>query len=67
MADRKQEVAGLTRALATARQEERAAANRVEVVVQELRSAGVSWPYIAAILGVSRQAARQRYGRGELL
>jgi len=33
-----------------------------EITVQLLRSRGVSWTVIGAALGVTRQAARQRFG-----
>lgn len=42
--------------------EREAAAVAVDAEVRRLRRLGVSWPQIAVALGVSRQAARQRYG-----
>ena len=39
-----------------------AAAAAVDTEVRRLRRLGASWPQLAAALGVSRQAARQRYG-----
>ncbi|RGE18814.1 hypothetical protein [Leucobacter sp. wl10] len=34
------------------------------VLVRRARNAGESWVAIAAVLGVSKQAAHQKYGRG---
>lgn len=39
-----------------------AAALAVDVEVRRLRRFGANWPDIGQVLGVSRQAARQRYG-----
>ncbi len=36
---------------------------QIDVAVAEARQAGASWNVIASVLGVSRQAARQRYAR----
>lgn len=38
-----------------------------QVTVQLLRSWGVSWTVIAVKLGVTRQAARQRFGKDVLV
>ncbi len=44
---------------------ERAALERrQEVAVRRARNHGYSWASIAMFLGVSRQAAHKRYGRG---
>lgn len=37
---------------------------RQEVAVRRARNTGYSWAAIAMLLGVSRQAAHKRYGRG---
>ncbi len=37
--------------------------NRVEKLARELRRDDVAWSTIAGILGVSRQAAQQRFGK----
>lgn len=37
---------------------------RQEVAVRHARNRGYSWAAIAMFLGVSRQAAHKRYGRG---
>jgi len=42
--------------------EREAAAVAVDVEVRRLRRLGAGWPQLAAALGVSRQAVRQRYG-----
>lgn len=39
-----------------------AATAAVDAEVRRLRRLGASWPQLAAALGVSRQAARERYG-----
>jgi len=39
-----------------------AATDAVDAEVRRLRRLGASWPQLAVALGVSRQAARQRYG-----
>jgi len=39
-----------------------AAAVAVDIEVRRLLRLGASWPQLAVALGVSRQAARQRYG-----
>lgn len=39
-----------------------AAAVAVDAEVRKQRRLGASWPQLAVVLGVSRQAARQRYG-----
>ncbi len=49
--------------LATLAAIERTVAATRERLVEEARSQGASWETIAAALGVSRQAAWQRYGR----
>ncbi|WNB85759.1 RNA polymerase subunit sigma-70 [Cellulomonas sp. ATA003] len=46
--------------------ERRRADARVALLVQELRVRGATWTDVAADLGVSRQAARQRFGGDEL-
>ncbi|MGH9118095.1 MAG: hypothetical protein ACRD0A_09550 [Acidimicrobiales bacterium] len=51
------------RALLAAVNQREAAQARVHEAVAVARSAGSSWNAIAAMLGVSRQAARQRYAR----
>lgn len=42
----------------------RQANERAERYVAEARQAGASWAAIGAQLGISRQAAQQRYGKG---
>ena len=42
--------------------EREAAAVAVDAEVRRLRRVGANWPQLAVALGVSRQAARQRYG-----
>lgn len=42
--------------------EVRRASAAVDAEVARLRAAGLGWPQIGAALGVTRQAARQRYG-----
>ena len=54
-----------TRQLAELVRARTAAAAAVDDEVRSLRALGVSWPIIATALGVSRQAARQRYARLE--
>ncbi|WP_298462665.1 hypothetical protein [uncultured Cellulomonas sp.] len=39
---------------------------RVALLVQVLRAAGATWGEVGAELGVTRQAARQRFGGDEL-
>jgi len=56
---------GGTRQLAELVRVRSAAAAAVDDEVRLLRALGVSWPAIATALGVSRQAARQRYARLE--
>jgi hypothetical protein len=41
----------------------RALHEQIDLEVDHLATTGVSWPVIATVLGVSRQAARQRYQR----
>lgn len=41
----------------------RTAGAAVDAEVARLHAAGVGWPAIAAALGITRQGARQRYGR----
>lgn len=53
--------------LRRASESERAEHRRVVALVQQLRSAGASWGYVGALLGVSRQAARQRFADAELV
>ncbi len=45
----------------------RSSEGALRVLVQALRLSGCSWSVIAAELGVSRQAAQQRYGADRLL
>ncbi len=40
---------------------------RMRSTVQQLRTGGASWAVIGDALGISRQAAQQRYGRDALL
>jgi len=54
-----------TRQLAELVSARTAAVAAVDDEVRSLRAQGVSWPTIATALGVSRQAARQRYARLE--
>lgn len=54
-----------TRQLAELVRVRTAAAAAADDEVRSLRAQGVSWPTIATALGVSRQAARQRYSRLE--
>lgn len=54
-----------TRRLAELVSARTAAAAAVDDEVRSLRAQGVSWPTIGTALGVSRQAARQRYARLE--
>jgi hypothetical protein len=51
------------RALLAAVNQRDAAQTRVDEAVAAARNAGSSWNAIAAMLGVSRQAARQRYAK----
>lgn len=57
----------VARALRDAAREEREARLRVRVLVQQLRADGASWSFIGTVLGVSRQAARQRFAADELV
>lgn len=50
------------RAIASAQDEVPLARQRLTDTVLAARAAGFSWNVIAAVLGVSRQAARQRFG-----
>ncbi len=50
------------RAIAAAMNEVAAAEANLSAAVAAARSQGRSWGRIAMVLGVSRQAARQRYG-----
>jgi hypothetical protein len=43
--------------------EQRKLQERIDAEVDQLADAGSSWPAIAAVLGVTRQAARQRHLR----
>lgn len=52
----------LERAVQRSAQAQRA----VEAAVLDARNSGASWGAIGAALGVTRQAARQRYGNGVL-
>lgn len=51
------------RAVATASEATRADEARLREAVETARAHGRSWNHIAVALGVSRQAARQRFGR----
>lgn len=51
------------RAVALAAEAARANEARLREVVETARAHGRSWNHIARALGVSRQAARQRFGR----
>ena len=53
------------RAIADAVDDMRRAEARVREAVELARASGRSWTRIAVPLGVTRQAARQRYGRDE--
>lgn len=53
------------RAIAAASDAVRADEARLREVVEVARARGRSWNHIALALGVSRQAARQRFGRSE--
>ena len=44
-------------------EDERRLRKAIDVEVDRLTAAGMGWPVIAAVLGVSRQAARQRQQR----
>jgi hypothetical protein len=50
-------------AIRDARRARQAAEEAIEGHVAEARRLGVSWSIIATMLGVTRQAAQQRYGR----
>lgn len=50
------------RSVAVAAQVSRDADDALAVAVANARSAGTSWTAIGAVLGVSRQAAQQRFG-----
>ncbi|MBA2281176.1 MAG: sigma-70 family RNA polymerase sigma factor [Actinomycetota bacterium] len=43
-----------------------AAEGEIEVAVAAARANGRSWPRIALVLGISKQAAQQRYGAAEV-
>lgn len=51
-------------AVMRAKRAEQLAEQRVHTAVLRARDAGASWPQIAEALGVTRQAARKRYGTG---
>ena len=51
------------RAIAAASESARADAGRLREAVETARARGRSWNQIAVALGVSRQAARQRFGQ----
>ena len=53
------------RAIAVASEAARADEARLRKAVEVARAHGRSWNHIAVALGVSRQAARQRFGRSE--
>lgn len=53
------------RAVATASEAVHADEARLQEAVEVARAHGRSWNHIAVALGVSRQAARQRFGRSE--
>ena len=53
------------RAVATAAEATREDEARLREAVETARAHGRSWNHIAAALGVSRQAARQRFSREE--
>ena len=53
------------RAIAAASDTARADEARLREAVEVSRARGRSWNHIALALGVSRQAARQRFGRSE--
>ncbi len=53
------------RAIAAASEAARADEARLREAVEVARAHGRSWNHIAVALGVSRQAARQRFGRSE--
>ena len=55
--------AGLSTTLTDLVEELGRAQDAVDAEIDRLVGAGVSWPVIAAALGVSRQAARQRWLR----
>jgi DNA-directed RNA polymerase specialized sigma24 family protein len=59
-AERLDDLASIARAADAIRFDE----SRLREAVAAARSRGRSWNEIAAALGVSRQAARQRFGRG---
>jgi hypothetical protein len=40
---------------------------RMRSTVQQLRTGGASWAVIGAAVGITKQAAQQRYGRDVLL
>lgn len=54
------------RGIERARREIRVSEARIEGFVQEMRAAGGTWGDVARALGVTRQAARQKYGSQEL-
>lgn len=49
--------------LACLDQEQRRLKDRERQVVDALAGEGIAWPVIAAVLGISRQGARQRFLR----
>lgn len=53
------------RAIAAASDATRASETRLREAVAAARAHGRSWNHIAVALGVSRQAARQRFGQPE--
>jgi hypothetical protein len=55
-----------TRAVVSGVQERAAAEAKIAKAVAGLRRDRVGWPTIADALGVSRQAARKRYGQPKL-
>lgn len=56
---------GDLRAVAAAAEATRADEARLREAVEVARAHGRSWNHIALVLGVSRQAARQRFARSE--
>jgi hypothetical protein len=65
-ARRSDRISERTRIVVTGVQERAAADERIAKAVAGLRRDGVPWPAIADMLGVSRQAARKRYGQPKL-
>lgn len=56
------EIRQLVEAVAVASQSVELARETLQSTVDRARAAGASWTVIAEVLGVSRQAARQRFG-----